>query len=436
MASRRGCPCVQEAQGDDRIICDLTKNEWLKEGRKEGRRETETEPAQPATAPPHRPGPGGYDQKLSEDRGPRRMRRCCCALLALSHGSVVGGSFVPPASVRRPRAALRPPCHLCLSMRPSDEGVPVVGGGGPPQPHGPRRWRHYASMMRPVTVVQAAGAFLVGRLALLAYRPATGRALVPLAMASASVYLAYGAGMAMNDCADAAVDARHATKQNRSVASEIVSVRDGWMFCLLTSMVSVAFACLASLMTQQGQTAIGGFGFVGWTAANLALMASYALGLQKILFVKNILCGLFAISPLIGASLLGDMPSLGKGTATKLYQLAAIGFPLQISREVLKDIEDVDADRGEKQTLPLVIGEKSAKRVAYGLVGAVNAAMLLSPYYWKMFASKPPLYAISVAVGTPMCIVASRLPLSKGQRLLKKSIYVLLLGMISGLLLQ
>ncbi|KAL9180897.1 hypothetical protein ACHAXT_009702 [Thalassiosira profunda] len=322
--------------------------------------------------------------------------------------------------------------------RPSDEGVPVAGGdGAPPQPQGPRRWRHYASMMRPVTVVQAAGAFLVGRLALLSHRPATGRAVVPLAVASASVYLAYGAGMAMNDCADAAVDARHATKQNRSVASENVSVRDGWMFCLLTSMVSVAFACLASLMTQQGQTAIGGFGFVGWTAANLTLMASYALGLQKILLVKNILCGLFAVSPLIGASLLGDMPSLGKGgTAAKLYQLAAIGFPLQISREVLKDVEDMEVDRGEKQTLPLVIGEKNAKRVAYGLVGAVNAAMLLSPYYWKMFASKPPLYAISVAVGTPMCVVASRLPLSKGQRLLKKSIYVLLLGMISGLLLQ
>ena len=180
-----------------------------------------------------------------------------------------------------------------------------------------------------------------------------------------------------------------------------------------------------------------GFSFVGWTILNLLLMVSYALGMQKIFLVKNMLCGFFAISPLaVGASLVGDMQLMGKDVTSKLYQLAAVGFPLQISREILKDMEDVEVDRGEKQTLPLVIGEKKSKRIAYGLVAMVNGGMLFSPYYWKIFASNPPDYAISVALGIPMCIVASRLPLVKGQKLLKKSIYVLLSGMISGLLIQ
>ena len=53
-----------------------------------------------------------------------------------------------------------------------------------------------------------------------------------------------------------------------------------------------------------------------------------------------------------------------------------------------------------------------------------------------MFASRIPVYAISIVVGVPMCIKASILPLEEGQRLLKKSIYVLLFGMIMGLIMQ
>ena len=243
--------------------------------------------------------------------------------------------------------------------------------------------------------------------------------------------------MAMNDCADAIVDSKHAAKQNRSIASKVISIRDGWTFCFILSMTSIAVAWLASSTSNNAQQTIF-CGFVGWTIFNLLLVTGYALGMQKIFLVKNIVCGFLAISPLIGASLLdgGNIQSLGNDIRMKLYQLAAIGFPLQLSREILKDIEDVEVDRNEKQTLPLVIGEANSKRVAYGLVGIVNGALLFSPYYWRIFASKPPLYAISVAVGVPMCIMASRLPLVKGQKLLKKSIYVLLSGMISGLLLQ
>ena len=91
---------------------------------------------------------------------------------------------------------------------------------------------------------------------------------------------------------------------------------------------------------------------------------------------------------------------------------------------------------GRKRTLPLVVGVTNAKRAAYGLVAIVNGVMLFTPHYWKMFHSVPPVYAISVAIETPMCLAASRLPLERGQRLLKKSIYVLLTGMISGLLIR
>ena len=74
--------------------------------------------------------------------------------------------------------------------------------------------------------------------------------------------------------------------------------------------------------------------------------------------LKNLTCGFLAVSPLIGASLLGSN--------TMQQQLM---------------VEDVEVDRGVKQTLPLVIGIANSKHTSYGMVGLVNAALIFSTYY-------------------------------------------------------
>mmetsp|Transcript_1857 Transcript_1857/g.3608 ORF Transcript_1857/g.3608 Transcript_1857/m.3608 type:complete len:384 (+) Transcript_1857:144-1295(+) len=294
--------------------------------------------------------------------------------------------------------------------------------------------RDYVSTMRPITIIQAVGAFLVGRLVILVQQSGgfnLTSELPTLISASFSIYLSYGVGMAMNDCADASVDLQHGAKQNRSIASGRVSVKNGWIFCAILSVISLVISKFVGLLCVLGNN-----GFLSWNVLNLLVMASYALGMQKLFLVKNLLCGWLAVSPLVGASLLGGGKFMRSESSMKLLQLAAIGFPLQVAREILKDIEDVDVDRGQKQTLPLLIGKRKSKLIAYSIVAIINFAMIFLPSYWQMFSSNPPVYALSVVVGVPMCIWASVLPLEKGQRLLKKSIYVLLAGMISGLLLQ
>jgi 4-hydroxybenzoate polyprenyltransferase len=286
----------------------------------------------------------------------------------------------------------------------------------------------YWNAIRPYTILQAVGALVVGRLALVAGQNTTPARPGPLLAAAASVYLSYGAGMAMNDCADVDADALHENKQDQAIASGRISKRAGWTYCLALSLASLFFA-----------SRVGTVYYSLWTASNLALMLGYALGLQRLFLVKNIVCGWLAISPLVGAALLS---SSGGGVlvvsppSSKLWRLAVVGFPVQVAREILKDIEDVDIDEGNKRTLPLVVGEAVAHRIAYALVGAVCSAMVLTPSYWSMFASNPPVYAIGLLAGVSMCIRASMLPLKKGEKLLKKSIYVLLAGMIGGLLVQ
>jgi len=293
--------------------------------------------------------------------------------------------------------------------------------------------KFYVKMMRPITISQAVGAFLVGRLVILTSDATTHsltiQELPSIITASLSIYLSYGAGMAMNDCADVGIDSMHDEKQSRSIASNTISLRNASLFCIFLSILSMMLSFIASCN--------GGLGFPVWTFVNLAIMAAYALGLQRIFLVKNLICGYLAIAPLIGAALLGDGTLLlRRGVEDKLLKLAAIGFPLQVAREILKDIEDVEIDKGIKQTLPLLVGKSRSKLVAYSLVAAVNMTMLLSSSYWRMFYSTPNVYALSVAIGTPMCIRASMLELSKGQKMLKRSIYVLLLGMITALLNQ
>lgn len=221
--------------------------------------------------------------------------------------------------------------------------------------------KSYIRMMRPITIIQAVGAFLVGRLVILTSSSAAAassnsssmmKELPSILAASISIYLSYGAGMAMNDCADIAIDSIHEDKQYRSVASETISMRNASLFCVALSISSLIFSFLASCWRK------GCNGFPIWNLVNLTIMAMYALGIQRIFLVKNLICGYLAIAPLIGASLLGGGTSSsiilgGDVIAEKLYKLACIGFPLQVAREILKDIEDVDVDEGTKKTLPL-----------------------------------------------------------------------------------
>jgi len=281
----------------------------------------------------------------------------------------------------------------------------------------------YVSALRPVTIFQAVGALLVGHLAI----SSRNRIMQPFKIfsASLSVYLSYGCGMLMNDLIDADTDYLHSDKQDRAIASGRISIKSGWTYC----------ASLVTLSLFLGNIVDGLYGT--WVASNLCIMLFYALGLQKVFLLKNILCGWLAVSPLIGASLLTRSIA---GTEVigyhKLRSLAVVGFPMQVSREILKDIEDVDIDKGMKKTLPLVIGQKLSHFIAYVIIAMNICVMVFTRYYWELFSCKIPFYPLGVIAVTSMSIKASTMPLKEGQRLVKQSIYVLLTAMIAALSLQ
>jgi hypothetical protein len=54
----------------------------------------------------------------------------------------------------------------------------------------------------------------------------------------------------------------------------------------------------------------------------------------------------------------------------------ALAAPLQFAREVAKDLDDVDGDRGRRRTLPLVVGLPIARAVGTG--ATVVAVLVLT----------------------------------------------------------
>jgi len=271
--------------------------------------------------------------------------------------------------------------------------------------------------------LQAVGAFWVGYLSLVKKTPS----FVPpttLVATSLSIFLSYGCGMLLNDLMDRTLDSTSSEKTKRPVAAGRITPKSGWVYaCLLGAASLVLSRSNASLLL--------------WTASNLFAMTGYAVfGWQKILLIKNLLCGWLAISPLVGASLLHRKAFSCLST---LKPLATVGFAVHVAREILKDIEDVEMDRGKKMTLPLFLGSNAwSHRIAFGIVYATLLHMILSPTYWNLFAPQGPnVYTAGVILGTILCVRAGRLTdVREGQRLLKKSIYVLLVGMIGGLWIQ
>lgn len=279
----------------------------------------------------------------------------------------------------------------------------------------------YVHSLRPVTILQAVGALIVGYLSI---SPGWRSILhFKVLWSVLSVYVSYGCGMLVNDLIDASTDSLHEDKQKRAVACGRITKSSGWLYLAVLSASSLAFG-----------VAVGPRFFL-WTLSNLLIMFAYAVHLQKIILVKNFICGWLAVSPLVGASMIST-DLIPMDTIHKLWSLATVGFPMQVSREILKDIEDVHVDYGVKQTLPIVLGKRTAHSIAYTIVAMNTLTLFLLPSYRRMFKSRLHLFPAGLVVSSIMTITASLMSLADGQRMLKKSIFVVLTSMIASLMLN
>lgn len=222
------------------------------------------------------------------------------------------------------------------------------------------RTRACLELTRPGNAVAAglltfSGAFVVG-----------GVTEMPWAVAAAVVatIAATGGGNAINDYFDREIDAIN--QPGRPIPRGDISVRGALWFSL--TLFAIAIAAAATLPVVA--IAIAVFNF-------LALVA-YTELFKGLPGVGNLLVGYLTGSTfLFGGAAVAE--PLG---AVALFGLAAIAT---LTREIVKDVEDIDGDRQEGlRTLPIVIGERRALTLGAGIMGGAVLASAW-PYYSGTF---------------------------------------------------
>lgn len=232
-----------------------------------------------------------------------------------------------------------------------------------------------------------------------------------------------GAGNAMNDIKDAAID--KLAHPARPLPSGRITEDEARRFVLVLWLISVA-SMLYGASTLHAQNADW------WPLTTIyliavVLMLTYDLGPET---KSKGLVGNISISLMVAAV-------IGYGAATigsingLVFWVAMVVFFTNLAREVIKDCQDMLADEGERETLPMKIGVENARMAAYVMIMA-GLVCLYIPYWQGPFNLNQLLYQ------TPAILVLITLngPIFKGEdaRVSMRIRIAMLLGLLGFML--
>lgn len=263
-------------------------------------------------------------------------------------------------------------------------------------------------LMRPLNCAMTALGVLVG--AYVQAGPALGQLAQPAGLAALAGFGFAGAGNALNDWMDRAVDrAAHPERplpSGRAGASDALRLQAG---------LFAAAAGLAALVSLAASA---------FVLAAMALMVGYEMKLKARGFPGNLAIALLAGAPFA----FGALATGAVGPAVLV--LALLAALATLGREIIKDVEDMAGDMG-RRTLPMRIGRGKALRAAQA---ALVLGVLLSPL--PALVSPPlglayvPLVAAADA-GLLMAAAKAR-EARRAQQLAKLAMLVALLAFAAG----
>lgn len=206
----------------------------------------------------------------------------------------------------------------------------------------------------------------------------------PMLLAVVVALCATAAFNALDDVQDVAVDAvahpdRPLPRRELSLASAAVI---GWSAAGLA--VAAAGAAGGELLAIIALAFAGGLAYV-WLLKPRGLVANLA---------GNVVVALVASLPfVVGGSAAGS-----PGAAVPLF---AVAVPLHLAREVMKDVADVEGDRGFRRSVALAWGGRAARAVSLAAVAAhaVLVTFLFAPAGPRRLALLPAVALAAWAVG-------------------------------------
>jgi len=220
------------------------------------------------------------------------------------------------------------------------------------------------------------------------------------------VHLGCSAGNTINDYFDYEID--RINRPERVLPRGAMSRRTALMYSVLLFAVGLALAAFINLPA---------FLLALWAYST---MVAYAWKLKPMPFVGNLaVASLTGVTPLYGALAVGRIGLAGT--------LALCAFLVNVAREVIKDIEDMEGDMATgARTLPILIGKKKAAYVGAGFAFATVGASFIPVMagiglgYWAML----PVDLIIAYAGFKVLRSQDSRDVHLAQQLLKVSIFL------------
>lgn len=274
-------------------------------------------------------------------------------------------------------------------------------------------WRARLQMARPGNAAMAAVGVLVG-LEVARTGPVELAAWVGAPLAA---FFIAAFGNVLNDLADAELD--RMAHPGRPLPSGRLSAANAKTFAVL----------LLALGLWESYAAFG-TATLAFALVNAALLGLYEWRVKRAGLPGNLLVALLVASTFAFGAVASGSPPASWGL---LWLLMGLAFLANAAREVLKDVEDMEADRGVRATLPLRAGPGAARLLAFALV---NAAVLISllafvrspPDWWTWWRAPLALADIIFLVGAALAWVS----VPSAQRLLKAAMVLALSAFLAG----
>lgn len=234
---------------------------------------------------------------------------------------------------------------------------------------------------------------------------------------------------ALNDILDVEIDKEN--KPDRPLPSGIISVNHAKMVTSSLMLISFVSLILAGYISTNFEN-----GFENWAPSILIwlmaifLLINYESSSNFSLKLKDRgLPGNIAISLSVGMVILFGGAGVFDFTNSRVISLFTIGFTYNLAREIIKDIEDIDGDKG-RNTLAMRIGIEKTRLVAWVIL-LFTMFSLLAPFALEIF---PLEHLILITPGLLILFqVKRKLAFSEdrnAQLLIKRSLQFSLLGLI------
>lgn len=178
----------------------------------------------------------------------------------------------------------------------------------------------------------------------------------PIALAALAAIALTAAANAWNDLADVAID--FVAHPERPLPTGRLGIADAERVGMAAATIAVIAATLVSVTLGVCSVIV------------LVLMKLYSPWLKRAGFAGNLL-----------VSVLASLPFAYGGYAVGAWRLAIplvlIAAPLHLARELAKDLDDQDADRSTRRTMPVVLGAPTTRAVMIVALAAFGAALAI-----------------------------------------------------------